>query len=1091
MNTTFLPRPLAILLIGLFSNLLLSTVSGESLKDLEQGFVKPQDDNHLWCYYYWINDDISKEGITKDLEAMKRVGIRTALIGNINPSLEDGKVPLMSDEWWECMVHVIEEGHRLGIDIGHFNCPGWSQSGGPWVDSEKAMRYLVNSSVKIAGGEKVSVQLEVPKEEFQDVVVLAVPDLTVGLRSTAEVKTEVSLSFEDENAHLLVDGDSSTIVNFGVEEKEREFVLKLEEEITARSVLVTPPAEHRFLADVDVYAKVDGKFQFLKRFEYNRGNFRPNTGANTHAPIVIGVPETTSNEFKLVFSDIGSDRLGPWVPTTDASIAEIQITEKALLERHYEKQLDKLFPSPFPAWGAYLWEKQADINSLQVVDPKEVLDVSKYMDEQGLLEWKAPEGDWIVFRIGMTPTGVENHPAAPQGRGYEIDKINAELIQYHFEQYIAELWQRVPAESRSAFKYVVADSYEMGAQNWTDGFDEVFEETYGYNPTPWLPTLSGIVVSSVEESERFLWDMRRLIADQIAYEYVGGLREIANEYGMKLWLENYGHWGFPSEFLMYGGQSDLIAGEFWNEGILGNIECKAASSAANIYGRQRTFAEAFTAARRSYLRHPAMLKARGDWSFTEGINQIVLHLYIQQPDDERVPGMNAWFGTEFNRHNTWFEQGRHWMDYLRRCQLLLQQGSYVADVCYFISENTPKMTGVRDPELPEGYSYDYINAEVILRDMTVENGKLVLPSGASYSLMVLPPLDSMRAEMASKLEELVKAGGIVYGPKPTQSPTLKGFPGNDEKLKKITDKLWGNGDGASVDRSHGEGRIFNGQELAEVLNEIGIGKDLDLDDTDNILWTHRQMDHTNVYFLTNQGEDVVQFEPVFRDSSGQAQLWNAVTGEMRKLNVSEQTDGGLRLPITMQPHESHFIVFSDEHSEALEDGYAENFPTHEKISTVSASWEVEFKNKDIGPAQPVQMTRLSDWSEHEDPLVKHYSGTATYRASFYLGQDADESDRFLNLGTLGVMAEVAIDGEYIGASWLAPHRVKIPASVDVGDHQLEIKVVNLWRNQLVKDAALPEEERYTWLVESDVDPEEALQPSGLIGPVTVELIRRK
>ena len=213
----------------------------------------------------------------------------------------------------------------------------------------------------------------------------------------------------------------------------------------------------------------------------------------------------------------------------------------------------------------------------------------------------------------------------------------------------------------------------------------------------------------MEESDRFLWDLRRMVADDLAYEYVGGLRKIANENNLKLWLENYGHWGFSSEFMMYGGQSDLISGEYWNEGSLGDIECKAASSTAHIYNKPVVYAEAFTANWDSYLRHPAMLKTRGDWSFTEGINKQVLHVYIHQPDDDRKPGINATFSTEFNRHNTWFKQGKHWIDYLRRCQHMLQQGKYVADVLYFIGEDAPKMSGIIDPELPSGYSLSLIH----------------------------------------------------------------------------------------------------------------------------------------------------------------------------------------------------------------------------------------------------------------------------------------------------------------------------------------------------------------------------------------------
>src|SRR5690606_7476072 len=202
-----------------------------------------------------------------------------------------------------------------------------------------------------------------------------------------------------------------------------------------------------------------------------------------------------------------------------------------------------------------------------------VIDISDKMDIDGNLSWDAPQGDWTVVRMGMTTTGIENHPAAPSAQGLEVDKINRKALQQHFEGFIGDILKSMPASERKAFKYVVADSYETGSQNWTDGFDEVFQKTYGYDPKAFLPVLTGRIVNSVEVSNRFLWDLRRLVADKVAYEYVGGLRELCEENGLQMWLENYGHWGFPSEFLMYGGQSNLIGGEFWAEGDLGSIEC--------------------------------------------------------------------------------------------------------------------------------------------------------------------------------------------------------------------------------------------------------------------------------------------------------------------------------------------------------------------------------------------------------------------------------------------------------------------------------------------------------------------------------------
>ncbi|MDX1285814.1 MAG: glycosyl hydrolase, partial [Draconibacterium sp.] len=596
-------------------------------------------------------------------------------------------------------------------------------------------------------------------------------------------------------------------------------------------------------------------------------------------------------------------------------------------------------PSPLPKWDSYLWENQPEIENTELkINETQVIDISDKMDVNGVLTWDVPEGEWMVLRFGMTPTGTQNSPSAPQGKGYEIDKASSKIARFHYEKYVGELLKRVPEENRSGLKYVIADSYEQGSQNWTDSFEQRFEEKYGYNPKKYLPVFAGKVVNSIEKSNRFLWDLRRAIADEVAYEYVGGLRKVSNENNLQLWLENYGHWGFPSEFLMYGGQSNLVAGEFWNEGTLGNIECKSGSSAAHIYGKPVTSAEAFTASGRAYLRHPALLKKRGDWSFTEGINHFVLHLYIHQPDDNRVPGVNAWFSTEFNRHNTWFKQSKTWIEYLRRCQHLLQQGQYVADVCYFIGEDAPMMTGARNPELPEGYSYDYINAEVILERLSVKDGKFVLPDGTSYSLMVLPPQRTMRPELLAKIEQLVKQGGVIFGHAPEKSPSLSNYPECDSQVKELAEKLWNEEkEGNAGIKKYGDGYVDDELDLQSTLETLKIYKDIEFNNELPILWTHRSLPGMEIYFLTNQSKDVIDFEPSFRVKGLKPQLWDAVTGEIRLLNEYTEKDGRISVPIKMEGHQSWFVVFT-KNSENVNDGFKKNFPEFKSIQSLDNEW---------------------------------------------------------------------------------------------------------------------------------------------------------
>jgi len=1058
-----------------------SGISLEKYNQIQKGFQTLQDTNKVWCYYYWIGDDISIEGITKDMESMKEFGIGAVLIGNINPDEADGPVPLFSDEWWDIIVHAVNEGHRLGIDIGFFNCPGWSQSGGPWVGYDKAMRHLVYSEAKVQGPVKIHLNLKKPREEFQDTYVLAFKSLESENKRLKADNLMLRTTPVMPDPGKWFDNDTSTSALFSLTDNATYTVdISSKEKIHARS-LILHPARPQFLCNVELYALLDGDYKMIKSFIFDRSNTDVNVGPVTHGPLALAIPETNSGDFRLVCSNFVSNE-------KQAGFSEIIITEEQIFEKYIEKSLGKMHPTPLPLFDSYLWQRQEEVTDKSLLI-SEVLDISTQMDKNGTLTWEAPEGNWTILRVGMTPTGTKNSPSAPQGKGYEVDKANSELVRFHFDQFIGEILKRIPEGSRSAFKYVIADSYEMGSQNWTDGFGDKFKSRYGYDPVRYLPVFSGRIVGSVEESERFLWDLRRAIADDIAYEYVGGLRKASNEKGLKTWLENYGHWGYPGEFLMYGGQSDLVSGEFWNEGTLGDIECKSASSAAHMYGKTITSAESFTAGRQSYKRHPALLKKRGDWSFTEGINHVVLHVVIQQPDDKRIPGINAWFSTEFNRHNTWFKEGKSWVDYLRRCQNMLQQGKYVADVCYFIGEDAPKMTGTRNPELPNGYSYDYINAEVIMTRLAVKDGRFVLPDGMSYALLILPELKSMRPQVLAKIEELVKQGGAVLGSKPSQSPSLQDYPACDSVVKDITTRLWAGEykDGKLVHR-YGKGYQMDGLSVQEALDLLKVTKDIDLGDDVPVLWTHRSLPGMDIYFLTNNSEEEVNLDASFRVTGLKPQLWDAVTGEIRPLNQFTSSDKRKVVPINLKPLQSWFVVFTNKSNENTLPGYVENFPVPETFLTIEGDWTLDFQNKIIGPQEPEVIRSLSDWTNSENEKIRYYSGTARYKIICNIDQVPETGSIILDLGEVGVMAHAWFNEDDLGGTWIKPFTLPVNNSLKQGKNILEIEVVNTWRNYLIKEDNLPVGKRYTWTSVEDIDPGEKLTPSGLMGPVTLRLI---
>jgi hypothetical protein len=429
-----------------------------------------------------------------------------------------------------------------------------------------------------------------------------------------------------------------------------------------------------------------------------------------------------------------------------------------------------------------------------------------------------------------------------------------------------------------------------------------------------------------------------LISDLIAKKYIFELRKSANEVGAKLWLENYGHWGFAGESLIYGGYSDYVAGEFWNEGPLGDWECKIASSTAHIYGKNIVSAESFTTAGLAFRRAPLSFKKRGDWSYTQGINQVVLTLFIHQPFENKKPGVNAWFGSEINRHNTWFDKAKPWIDYQRRSNYLLQQGNYVADVCYFFGEDAPKSNGVQEPTLPQGYSFDFINYDVIMNRLDVKAGRFVLPGGMSYKIMVLPNRKTMRPELIAKISSLVEKGGVILGSPPLKSPSLKNYPKCDAEVQHISEKLWGNIEGKEMNhRVFGQGQVFQNVSLEQVFETLDLHPDFVTNAKVPVLWTHRSAKDMEIYFITNQSNKKVLFDGLFRVKNMEPEWWSAIDGLVRALPKFKETHTGISIPISLSPLQSGFVVFK---KRAKKKTFNENFPEFKVVAKIKNRWNV-------------------------------------------------------------------------------------------------------------------------------------------------------
>lgn len=1088
---------------------LCGAIRASSEDELVRGFRNPPPSARPHTWWHWINGNITKEGITADLEAMKRVGIGGAQIFNVEVGVPAGKVPFMSPTFREMIRHAAKEANRLGLELCVHNCAGWSSSGGPWVKPEHAMQALCWSETSVRGPSRFEGVLPRPQrilrygpgDYYRDIAVLAFP---VPSGSAAQVR----------------------------------------------------------ISNIRAKAAFD-----------RGGNIDPDT-------------------------------------------------------------------SPTPPGSA--------------IELRQVVNLTDRLQPDGRISWDVPPGDWVILRIGHAPTGKENHPSPREGLGLECDKLSREALQEHWNGMMAKILADIGPLAGKSINGSLIDSYEVFSQNWTPRFREEFRKRRGYDLLPYLPVITGRVVGSIEESERFLWDFRRTVADLFAENYYGYFAELCRRNGLKFYTEPYGN-GFFDD-LQCGGLADIPMGEFWVGG--GAIETtKLAASAGHTNGRRVIGAESFTAddVNGRWKVDPYSIKALGDLVFCQGVNRYIFHRYAHQPWMNLKPGMTMGpWGMHLERTVTWWEQSAAWMKYIARCQYLLQSGLFVADVCYFCGEGAPNSLPGRSglqPPLPDGYDYDGCDSSVILKRMSVRNGRIVLPDGMSYRLLVLPNSRFMTPQMARKIRDLVRAGAVVVGPKPLKSPSLTGYPRCDEEVRAIAEEVWGNVDGVNVkERSFGRGKVVWGQTLQEVLNKLGIPPDFEplrTPDGAHLAYIHRKVGNADVYFVSNQRYRPERVVCTFRVSGRIPELWHPDTGKIETAPVFEEKNGRTSVILNFDPAGSVFVVFrrplrgyahlaslnrvgaeSARRAPRIEirrafyepaDGrpggadvtakvaemvaagqysipannsvfgdptpdivkrlrveYVLNGKPMQKIAAENGTLElVADDREEFGPPsyevavtdgktvlipwqtgtyafrtasgrtgriavsrppstlqiagpwnlrfpagwgapERVRLDRLISWTEHPNPGVRYFSGTAEYTKEFNVPAQMLGRDRvvLLDLGRVKNLAEVTLNGRKLGILWKAPFRLDVTGIVKPGRNLLSVRVTNLWPNRLIGDEQLPPDVEWNgptlarwpqWLLEGKPRPktgrytfttwrfytkDSPLLESGLIGPVVLRSVQK-
>ena len=996
-----------------FSIVLLCAICIESVSQsinvLRQNFVNPPDDCRPGVYWYFMDGNISKEGMTGDLESMKKAGIGTVLFLEVNVGVPRGKVDYFSDEWKDLFAHAEREARRLGIEIILGIGPGWTGSGGPWVKPEQSMQHLVYGAVNVSlsTDSLITVAVPVPKPRK--------PFFGEGV-FIPELKKKWNEFYEDVAVLAFHQTDSSA-----------------------------------FIKDIDEKAL------------YYRAPYSSQQGVK---------------QYLLSYANYDS------------------VTQPGVIHKN------------------------------------EIIDLTGKIQNDSLLTYKLPAGKWTIMRFGRRNNGAVTRPAPLPGLGFECDKLDTVALNNHLNDFTEKILSKIGynknALTKGGIKTLHMDSWEMGSQNWTPAFRQEFIKRRGYDPLPFYPVYAGKIIESAEISERFLWDLRQTAQELVLDYHARHLKAYGHKNGFKLSIEPYDM--NPAADMELGAIADIPMCEFWSKeyGYNTTYSCIEAASLAHVNGQPIVAAEAFTAENNEgWKQHPASMKNQGDWALAVGINKFVYHTFAHQPFDTSLkPGMTMGpYGVHWDRGQTWWPMANAYHRYISRCQYLLRQGRTVADILYLTPEGSPHVFRAPvsalsgDIFLPDrkGYNFDGC-APGQLYAALVKNNKIVFPGGASYRMLVLPAFETMTPALLEKIKSLIQDGAIVVGNPPKKSPGLTGYPACDEKIKSISQEIWGSFDIPSEHtmRNYGKGKIIWGGKVSSVTDNLYPAYDVtaklladmkisnDFESDSSLRYTHRITTDADIYFVSNRTDSQVTAQAIFKSVKGVPVLWDPLTGESRALYEYSVKDGRTYVPLTFDVYQSFFVLFSKGIKPSL--SKRKNFPPKRSIAAIGGPWSVYFDTS-RGGIGSVIFDELHDWTTDKDSNTRYYSGIAVYKKSFDLPANAlsvKQGKLFLQLADVKNIARIKLNGNDLGILWTAPWRIDITKFVKQKNNKLEIEVANLWLNRLIGDEQLPDDAikdgkwpdwlinhqprtsgRHTFATHRFYDKNTPLIKSGLIGPVTI------
>ena len=1082
---------------------------------LLSGFLDPPNGARPRVWWHWMNGNISVQGIELDLEWMHRIGLGGVTIfeGSINtPQVVPNRLIYMTPEWKDAFKTAVTTARGFGMEVAIASSPGWSETGGPWVPAAHGMKKMVWSATRIEGGRPFMGKLPHPPEVdgiFQNfeasgrraadgtvvtpprfyadssVIAYKIPD---GDEPQAELNPQVMSSGGTANAAALSDGDVNTVA------------------------LDLPDGEA-------------GKEAWVQ-FDYG------------HPQAIQAVTLASLNDSISVFDQEGN-AVFPRIEASDDGVTFRKVADipfSSLIERtvSFNAETARVFRIVFPAQpasthgrdhkiteltlesGARMneWEKRAGYASARdffairdpevaakfIVPENDVIDLTAKMQPDGALDWTPPEGNWMVLRIGYSLTGHVNGPAPSEATGLEVDKLNREYVKNYVDGYLKMYSDMVPM-GPAGVSFLLTDSIEAGPQNWTDNILDEFQKRRGYDARPWLPALTGVVIKSTVDTDRFLWDFRRTLGQLLAENHYGEIADDLHSHGMSYYSEAL-EYHRPSlgDDMEMRSKADVPMGAMWTwaespeSDADYSADLRGAASIAHIYGQNLVGAESMTSRGPAWSFSPNSLKKVADLEFALGVNRFQIHESTHQPAPDLAPGLTLGpYGLWFNRNDTWAEEAKPWVDYLARCSYMLQQGHYSADVAYFYGEEGPLTAvfgwkGIEDA--PDGYGFDFVNSDVILHELSYKDGRLVTPGGTSYRILYLGGRSQrMTLPVLHRIHELVMQGATLVGNRPTDSPSLA----DDEKeVQRVADQLWGKrpATGKSM-RKVGKGSVYAGMSANEVLTALGLTRDWEYSKPEadtNLMFVHRKFDDGDVYFIDNRVDRSEKVDAAFRVEGKAPELWDPATGKTEPVSY-RIADGRTTVPLHLDPYGTTFVVFRATAAKSTLELPAPKETAIDGLDlALNRDWSVSFE-QGKGIQETIGFDHLASWSDlpipQSDEALKYFSGTATYSKTIDIPADdlAQGAHLWLDLGEVRELADVKVNDVDLGVLWKTPFKVDATSALKPGPNRLEVRVTNLWVNRMIGDQQPWAMKKYAFADFMPYKADSPLLPSGLLGPV--------